>query len=141
MKKVGEIAGAMSTINRIGECRELDGKVAYQLSGFRRRYNAIMQDVQAFEQGEIARLELTFAGKPTSLIHPKQNIDNLKEYLEKRAEFFSSEEVDIDIPVFKFEQLEPAGLSPDDINTLMDIGMIEDTSKSETPEGDKTKKE
>lgn len=121
--KLREITGSTKVIDYLCKSREIDGEVSYRLSGFQRRYLEVIQDVSKFEQNLIDQLELTTEGA-LGLLHPKQNVDNLKIYLTKREEFFDSEEVEIDIPVFTYEDLKPAKLSSGDINILMDLGML-----------------
>ena len=137
MKTLREISEVARIIDRISGCRELEGGFAYEFSGFSRDFKEILSDISAYEGAEIERLGLTFdavvPGTPSTLIHPKQNVENLREYLDSRAKFLESREVDIDVPMFKIDQLKPAKLSSDDMIALMDFGMLETPAPKKKP--------
>lgn len=125
-KRLSDLSNAANAVEKLAKSDKLPGKIRYKLGPFRRRFKEIMTDVSNFENGLIQELGLTFGGSPLTLIHPKQDVKNFKIYLDRREEFFKSEDdIDIDIPMFTFDDLEPANLSIDDEQVLQDIGLLE----------------
>jgi hypothetical protein len=132
MTKLREIVRAQNAIQQLRASRDIDGDIAYKMSRLSRKIKPVMEDVGAFEQSIIKEIGLQTQGP--QLMFPGQDLAKLNIYLKRREDFLTSEEVEIEIPSYKYSQLKPAKLSSDDIDALEALGLLIDEDPPEEPE-------